>query len=79
MPLPTISSPAGYTADERYARESGFEDGYNHANCVNAYGESDAEYAKGLQVPDRFRHVEHVWLEAYQDGEDEFAADFEEA
>lgn len=72
----TIARWAHHTDAEHAARENGFNAGWSHANYTEAYGE-DRHYA-GPEVPDRFRHEEDVWLEAFQEGEDAFVCDVED-
>jgi hypothetical protein len=66
-----------HTDAEHEAREHGFNAGWDHANYTAAYGE-DESY-EGLEPPERYRHEENVWLEAFQEGEDAFVAELEDS
>lgn len=76
MTIATITRYTHHTDVEHEARVHGYAAGWDNANYVEAYGED--ECYEGPEVPDRFRHQENVWLEAFQEGEDEFAATVED-
>lgn len=67
MPIPTVYRHAYHSDHEHEARENGFNAGWDHANFVDAYGQTT-----DTEMPDRFKDVPDVWQEAYGDGKAEF-------
>ena len=69
MDTPTVYRYAGDTDHEHAARVDGFDAGFTHQNYVTAYGPT-AEST----CPTRFGDVAEHWLEAYEQGKDEYDA-----